>query len=188
MNISVCIDAVYNGKDFTESLKEIKGLGIKTFEFWGWWDNYFEMINMVKKELGLEISTFCTKFISLVDSSKRLEYIEGLKESISAAKKLNCKKLISQVGNDMGNSAEKQRRSLIDGLKECAQIVEKKDITLLIEPLNTLVDHKGYYLFSSDEAFEIIDRVNSPNIKVLFDIYHQQIMEGNLIKRISDNR
>ena len=58
---------------------------------------------------------------------------------------------------------------------------------LVIEPLNTYVDHAGYYLWSSDEAFQIVGEVNSPNIKVLFDIYHQQIMEGNIIPRIRKN-
>ncbi len=58
---------------------------------------------------------------------------------------------------------------------------------LVFEPLNTLVDHKGYYLYSSEEAFRIADQVNSPKVKVLYDIYHQQITEGHLIKRITKN-
>jgi len=188
MNISVCIDALYNGKDFIESMKEIKELGVKTFEFWCWWDkDNLDKINETKNQLGLEISAFCTKFVSLVDAAKREEYIDGLKESIEVAKLLGCKKLISQVGNDLGISREEQKNSLIEGLKACVPILKKESITLVIEPLNTLLDHKGYYLYSSDEAFEIIDGVGSPYVKVLFDIYHQQIMEGHLIKRISDN-
>jgi hydroxypyruvate isomerase len=187
MNISICVDAVYAGKDFFESLKEIKSLGVNTFEFWCWWDKDLDKVKQAKDDLGLEVSTFCTRFVSLVDASKRKDYIEGLQESIVAAKKLNCKKLISQVGNDLGISRDEQKKSLIDGLRECAPILEKEGITLMIEPLNTRVDHQGYYLAYSEEAFEIVQKVNSPYIKVLFDIYHQQIMEGNLIQRITDN-
>jgi len=187
MNISVCMDAVYAGKDFFESLKEIKKLGVNTFEFWSWWDKDLDKIKQVKDDLGLEVATFCTRFVSLVDASKRKDFIEGLQESIVAAKKLNCKKLIAQVGNDLGISRDEQMQNLIEGLCECAPILEKEDIILMIEPLNTHVDHQGYYLTSSQEAVEIIRKVNSPYVKVLFDIYHQQIMEGNLIQNITAN-
>lgn len=187
MNISVCIDAVFNGKDFFESMRTVKDLGIKAFEFWTWWDKDISELKSKKDELGLTISAFCTKFFSLVDASQHESYITGLKESIEVAKMLECKKLISQVGNDLGISREEQQKNIIKGLKACAPILEKEGITLVIEPLNTLVDHKGYYLFSSLEAFKIIDAVGSPNVKILFDIYHQQIMEGNLIKNITEN-
>lgn len=188
MNISVCLDAVYNGKDFIESMQEIKELGIKKFEFWSWWDKgNLNEIDKLKNQLSLEISAFCTRFVSLVDEHKRAEYIEGLKESIDTAKFLGCKKLITQVGNDLGTAREEQREALTEGLKACVPFLEKADISLLIEPLNILADHKGYYLYSSDEAFEVIDEVGSPYVKVLFDIYHQQVTEGNVIRRISDN-
>jgi hydroxypyruvate isomerase len=57
----------------------------------------------------------------------------------------------------------------------------------VLEPLNTLKDHRGYFLASSYEAFEIIEEVGSPAVKVLYDIYHQQITEGNLIPTITEN-
>jgi hydroxypyruvate isomerase len=141
MNISVCIDAVYSGKDFIQSMREIKGLGVRTFEFWGWWDRDIDSIKAAKDELGLEVSVFCTKPVSLVDASVRGEYLEGLQESITVAKKLNCKKLITLAGNDTGRPREEQKKNLIDGLRVCVPILEKEDITLVIEPLNILVDH-----------------------------------------------
>ena len=64
--------------------------------------------------------------------------------------------------------------------------LEKAGITLVVEPLNIRVDHKGYYLYSSDEAAEVIKEVDSSNVKMLFDIYHQQITEGDLIRRIRE--
>jgi len=60
-------------------------------------------------------------------------------------------------------------------------------ITLIVEPLNTLVNHKGYYLDHTQEAFEIMHEVGSPNVKILFDIYHVQIMDRNLISTIQAN-
>ena len=66
-------------------------------------------------------------------------------------------------------------------------ILEKYGIMLVIEPLNTLVDHKGYYLVTSDEGFDIIREVDSDNVKLLFDIYHQQVSEGNVISNMVNN-
>ena len=77
--------------------------------------------------------------------------------------------------------------SLVEGLREVAPLLEQSGITLVIEPLNERVNHPGYYLVRSDEAFQIIDEVNSNNIKVVFDIYHQQISEGDLIENIRKN-
>ncbi len=187
MKVSICVDALYFGKDIYKGLEEIKECGYDNFEIWCWWDKDIDRLIEVKKQLGMTLTACCTKFVSLVDPSQRDEYKKGLEASIKVAKKLECKKLISQVGNDTGKSREEQHRALVEGLKECVQMLEENDITLVVEPLNTRVDHEGYYLWSSDEAFQIIDEVGSPNVKVLYDIYHQQIMEGDLLRRIIPN-
>ena len=187
MKVSICVDAVYSGKDFIESLRKISSIGGKAFEFWTWWDKDLKAIKAAKEELDLEVVAFCTKFVSLVDPSTREEYISGLKESIEAAKFMGCKTLISQTGNDTGSPRDEQRQNIIDGLKECVPLLEETGITLVIEPLNIYVDHVGYYLFSSREGFEIVEAVGSKNVKLLFDFYHQQIMEGNLIRNSTGN-
>ena len=188
MKYSVCISSLFNGKDVYESLSKLKEIGINVFEFWVWWGVDLTPYRRAVDELGMEISCFCTKSSCLTDASLRKQYIEDLKLSIDMAKSFGVTKLISTVGNELsGISRSEQHKSIVDGLKESLPFIEDAGITLLVEPLNTLVDHKGYYLYSSDEAFEIHDEVNSPNVKVLFDIYHQQIMEGNLISRIVKN-
>lgn len=187
MKISICMDALYSDKDFVESLKEISLAGVKAFEFCRWWDKDLESIRQAKEELDLTAAACCTHFISLVDMSKRTDYLQGLQDSILAAKQIGCKKLISQVGNDLGISRDAQKKCLIEGLKACVPLLEKEGIQLVFEPLNTLVDHHRYYLSSSEKAFDIADDVGSPHVKVLYDIYHQQIIEGNLIQRITDN-
>ena len=187
MKVSICVDAVYRGKDFIESLKEISSIGGKAFEFWTWWDKDLKAIKAVKEELGLEVAAFCTKFVSLVDIGKREEYIIGLKESIEAAKFMGCKTLISQIGNDTGARREEQRQNIIEGLKLCVPLLEEAGITLVLEPLNIYVDHVGYYLYSSQEGFDIVEAIGSNKVRLLFDLYHQQIMEGNLITNSTNN-
>lgn len=188
MKLSVCIDALFRGMDFEESMRVVKSTGVDTIEFWSWWNKDLMGILKVKEELRLNISAICTKFVSLTDSEQLDEYINGLVESIKVAKMLGCKSLITQVGNELSDvSREDQHMSIVKGLQACTSLLEESDITLLVEPLNITVDHKGYYLYSSDEAFQIIEEVGSPKVKVLFDIYHQQITEGNLIQRITRN-
>lgn len=188
MKFSVCIGALFNGKDVEKSMEAIKGVGIDTIEFWSWWDQDLDTMLRVKERLDMNISAFCTRFISLTDETQRNAYISALKETIQVAKKMGAKSIVSQVGNELpGIPRAVQHESIVRGLKACVPILEAEGITLVYEPLNTLVDHKGYYLYSADEAFQICDEVGSSNVKVLYDIYHQQIMDGNIISRITSN-
>lgn len=185
MKFSPCLGMFYTDLPFVERMRKVKGQGFDAFEFWCWWEEDPAAISAEAKKLGLKVVACCTKFISLVNPKERPAYLEGLRESIAAAKKMNCSMLISQVGNERsGVAREEQRQSLIDGLKAAAPILAENDMTLVFEPLNLLVDHAGYFLARSDEAYEIWRKVGSPNVKMLFDIYHQQITEGNLIPNI----
>ena len=186
MKLSVCIDAVYMGKDIEEAIHSVKEMGIPAVEFWSWDDKDLDKLKKAKAETGIEIAAFCTGFISLVDETKRQEYIDFLIKTIAVEKELGCKTLISQTGADMGISREIQHASMVQGLKACVPYLEEAGITLVIEPLNIRVDHMGYYLSSSDEGAEIMKEVGSDNVKMLYDIYHQQITEGDLIRRIKE--
>lgn len=188
MKFSVNIEAVYSNKHFLIGMQEIKQIGFNAFEFWSWWDKDLHSILHMKKALGLQVSGIVTKFISLTDPSKRKEYVEGVKQTISIAKMLGCKTIISQVGQEIpGKLREEQHQSIVEGLKACVPFLRDSGIMLVIEPLNTLVDHKGYYLDNSKEGFQIVHDVGSPFVKVLYDIYHMQIMEGNIISTINKN-
>lgn len=187
MNISVCTDALLNKISTADAIKLLSKIGVKAFEFWSWWDKDIDTIGEAAEKYRLIPAAMCTKFVSLTAPEKRNEYIEGLDESIECAKKLGIKILISQTGDDIGTKRELQHESLTEGLKKAVPILEKAGITLAVEPLNTYIDHKGYYLYSSKEGFDIVDEVDSKNVKILYDIYHMQIMEGNIINTISKN-
>ena len=184
MKLSICIDSVMMGIDPALAIYKAHELGFTAVEFWEWEEKDIDAIVKAKEETGIEISTFCTACPNLVDENQREVYIEGLKRTIPVAKRLGCNRLISETGNEMNIERSIQHQSIIDGLKACVPILEKNDITLMIEPLNIRVDHAGYYLSSSDEAAKIVSDVGSNNIKMLFDIYHQQITEGDVIRRI----
>lgn len=188
LKLSVCVDAVLEGTPLVEATSLVKACGIDAFEFWCWWEKDLDELLAARDASDLAIATCCTKFISLVDPATRAEYLAGLEESLAAAKRINTSTLISQVGDFRpGVARREQHQSLVDGLKAAAPMLEAAGVTLVIEPLNELVDHAGYYLIRSDEAFEIVDEVGSNHVKVVFDIYHQQISEGHLIHNITKN-
>ncbi len=125
---------------------------------------------------------------ALVAPGSKERFLPALKESIAVAKKLGTDRLIATVGNEIaGLSRAAQHNNIVEALKAGAPLCEDAGITLVLEPLNVLVNHKGYFLSSSAEGFQIIDEVASPRVRLLFDIYHQQITEGNLIQNITAN-
>jgi len=179
------MDIFFPNVSFKNKIETIAKLGYKNYEFWTWWDKDINEIQDVTEANNMNLMTFCTKFVSLVDVTKRNEYLEGLNATIEVSKKLGNKVIISQVGDELvGLSRGAQKECLIEGLKAAAELLKGTDLVLAIEPLNLLYDHKGYFLARSDEAFDIVNAVGSKNVKILFDIYHQQITEGNIINNI----
>ncbi|CAM3365656.1 hydroxypyruvate isomerase family protein [Marinicrinis lubricantis] len=187
MKFSVCIDALFRHENLSleEQLKRVKESGYEAFEFWSWWDKDLHQIKELKQQLGLHIACFCTKFESLTDALRRPSYLQGLKDSIEAAQALGCSMLITQAGSLLpGVPRHELLESLVTGLKEADRLLEHSGITLVLEPLNTRVDHPGYALDSSLEALQVLDEVGSSRIKVLFDAYHQQVMGEDIISII----
>lgn len=124
----------------------------------------------------------------LVNPREREGFLRELAASIEAAHKVDCKRLVVLTGNELGGMPRsEQMTNAVSLLREAAPILERNGVTAVIEVLNTYVDHQGYFLYYVRDAAELVDRVGSPNVKILFDIYHVQIMEGNLIENIRMN-
>lgn len=108
-----------------------------------------------------------------------------LEKAIAYAKRISCGTLVFVPGNAIaGWSLERHRQEAVATLKYAAPLLEQAGITAVLEPLNSKIDHKGIYCDNSAEAFRIVEETASPNVKVLYDVYHMQIMEGNLIHTI----
>lgn len=188
MFFSPCISSLFSGKQVYECLRLIRDAGYERYEFWSWWDQDIDKIAAMQDELGLKLAAMCTRFIPLNDSVRLGEYHNGLEESLQVAQKLGCPVLITQVGQLIEyENRTLQQKSIINGLRFCEPLLEKYGTTLVIEPLNTKVDHQGYYLENASEAFHIVNAVGSRNVKVLYDIYHQYITEQSPLNEITDN-
>ena len=187
MKYSVCVDALFPQREFSDIYDRIKravDAGINTIEFWWWPYKDIDAAYKAVNDFGAEIHAFCVNETELTDKNVHDKYVQALKDTVETAKRLNCKNIICCAGNVVPElSAAQHHENIVEGLKRCASVAEQYGMTLLLEPLNAF-NHEGNYLCSSDEAVEIIDEVGSKNIKLLFDIYHQQISEGNIISRL----
>jgi hydroxypyruvate isomerase len=122
-----------------------------------------------------------------VNPSRVAEFQEGVGKAIEYATALGCKQVNCLAGiTPKDVSAEQARKTFIDNLKFAAPKLAAANIKLLIEPINTR-DIPGFFLTGTKQALAIMDEVGSPNLQLQYDIYHMQIMEGDLCPTIQRN-
>ena len=124
----------------------------------------------------------------LTSPSRRKEWLKRTDATFSFCKEAGIGAVIVCTGNVVpGKSRAAMRRSVLAGLKATAARAEKAGIDLFLEPLNDRVDHAGYFCTHSDEGAELCREVASPRMKLLFDCYHMQVMDGDLVSHIEAN-
>lgn len=195
MKKSICIETIFTEVPFEERFKLVKETGFEYIEFWSWEDKNIEKIKELCEKYNIKIASFSgDKAFSLINSNEKEKYIEYIKVSINTARYLNCSNLVihSNALGDGGIVMNDYRKvcdfdkfsTAYDILKALAPIAEKAQINLVLEALNTLVDHDGNYLSYTSDSAKLVRMINSDYIKLLYDIYHMQIMEGNIIDNI----
>jgi hydroxypyruvate isomerase len=181
----------------TERIEKAREYGFDAVEFASWKDIDMEAVKKKCDETGIAISNFTGIVENQVVVPENYEAcIKEFKDSLKAAKYLDCSNLVihvNTVNSDM--SVEPLPRQISDEEKDEAiykvvntivPIAEENDITLSLEPLNTLVDHAGYYFERSDKAFELVEKIDSEKFKLLYDIYHMYIMGEKIISILED--
>jgi hydroxypyruvate isomerase len=125
---------------------------------------------------------------SLVSPSDLEGFMRELNLCIDAAHQVKCNRLEVLTGNVVpGLSRVQQMDNCVAALEKAVPILEANGMTAVVELLNSNVDHPGYFLNLVEEGVEMISRIASPHVKLLFDIYHVQVMQGNIIQRIRDS-
>ena len=179
-----------------DALAKLNDLGYDAYEMFNWRDQ--KTLDTFLVEAPKYPNLACATLVSnkgvtasecgLVNPKERDQFLKEMEAAIAVANKFKCKRLVTLTGNDVpGMSGEAMMASAVAGLKAAAPMLENNGITAVIEVLNTYVDHPKYNLYRVGDAAKLIDAVGSPNVKILFDIYHVQIMEGNLIPLIRQN-
>jgi hydroxypyruvate isomerase len=167
--------------------RELRGMGYAAIEIWGRGPDFEEVVATAKRH-GLVLASMCGHN-SLGDGlnlRSNHERIEGeLRTSIELAAKHGVAGLICFSGNRQAHQPDSEAiAACADGLRRVAPFAEKHGINLNIELLNSKVDHPGYQCDHTDWGLAVCAQVKSERVKLLYDIYHMQIMEGDLIRTI----
>jgi hydroxypyruvate isomerase len=197
----VCIDLVYKGWDTLKAIDAVAAAGIPAIEFWGWRDKDIDAVAERARRHHLQIAAMSLDpAIRILDGDADAEFLRSITESLAVARRIGCRRLVVHVQPvPMGAGPSRfpdpsrdqalrmQRRNIAAALKKAAPLAEEAGVVLMLEPLNILVDHNGYCLSCSGDGAEVLREVGSAAVKLLFDIYHMQIGEGNLIGNITAN-
>ena len=169
---------------------EAARIGYAGVELWFHGEEFDELVAAAKQH-GLVVASMCGH-TSLTDGLNRPENHERieaeLRESADLAAELGIPALICFSGNrNAGQSDEDGLEATVAGLKRAAPYAERRGVNLNLELLNSRVDHPGYQADHTAWGAEVCRRVGSPRVRLLYDIYHMQIMEGDVIRTIGDN-
>ncbi len=190
MRTTIAVSPNWFPGSHVEKMEQIAAYGFRAFEnlgAGGWSDK--EAVRAKCQELGIRIGAIGAGGSiggwGPNDPAHHQRFVASVKRAIENAKKLGTKVLLGLTGRDRkGVSKDEQLDAAAKAGQLVAPMVEDAGMILVWEGLNVLVDHPGYFLIYSKDGAELIKRTDRPCIKFLFDIYHQQISEGNLINNI----
>jgi hydroxypyruvate isomerase len=187
---SACIEMLF--KDIwsvPDRIRAAKAAGLDAVEFWAWSNKKLDAVKAALDETGLPLAgILCEPITKITDPEMHGVFLDGVRASLAAAIKLGAPVMIAQAGDDRhGVPREAQHAALVKVFKEAADLLKGSGVVIAIEPLNDRVDHPGYYLTSTVEGLDIIDEVDRPEIKLLYDLYHSAVM-GEHIEDVLDGR
>lgn len=187
LKLSLNIEPVLTDMDFYDRIKVASELGFSAIEFWDSKVKDVKKLGRIASENNIKVS-MCT-INGIFDHTLDHPYpklLKAVNETIGLMKEMGCGSMIIFSGNAEGKS-DSQKNIIIENLKRLAEVADKEKVAINIEPLNSIVECKGHYLDSQYKGFEIVKCVNSPLVKMVYDVYHIQIMEGNIIDAIRRN-
>ena len=189
--LSIMLWTILRDQPFEERLEKVVEAGYHAVELIGehkkWSDDEWRRIMKKKESLGITFDATAGLQQGFADPKELDAFLAELKELITAARKLECPEIILLTGNHVeGLSREVQHNACIEALKRGADLAAAQNITLLLENIDPEENPK-YYLTSVAEGFEIVRQVAHPKVRFLYDFFHEQISEGNLIEKLEKN-
>ena len=194
--LSVMLWTVFRDMPFEQRLEKVAAAGYTNVELVGeyekWTDEEFERANAKRKELGITFD--CTAGIKhgLCNPAERDALLAEVRQALPIMERISCPSIILLSGNVVpGMTIEAQHQSCVDGLKAASALVEGRKING--EPVRVLLENidpeenPKYFLTSVARGLEIVKAVGHPQIQFLYDLFHEQISEGNLIEKLEKN-
>jgi len=189
--LSVMLWTVYRDLPFEQRLEKVAEAGYQAVElvdeYKSWSTEEFRRVSLKVRSLNIVFDTIAQVKSGIADPGGREAFLSDMNTLLPIAEKLECPAIIVLSGNRVeGLSHDAQHQSCVETLKRAGDIAGKRNVSLLLENIDPEENPK-YYLTSVAEGFEIVREVNHPRVKFLYDFYHEQISEGNLIKKLEKN-
>jgi hydroxypyruvate isomerase len=180
MKLSPCIEWMFadQHEDMADRVRAAKAAGYDCVEYHLWRDKNTDAVAAALQETGVSLTGFCVDpRRSIVDPEQHEEFLQAVAESLVAAKKLGNPPMIVASGfTREGVSSQKHFDAAASVLKRAAALAEDAGVMLVLEPLNDRVEHPGMYLVSTTLGLDLVEAVNSPKLRLLYDVYHSQVM------------
>jgi len=183
---------------YADKIRGAAALGYKAVEPLCWLGEDLEAARAATGETGCVISAILVQSADeaaadlirnehgIVHEDAREAFVRAIGETLAAALTIGCNTIVVTSGNERPDvPREAQRANIVEALRAALPVIDGSGVQLVLEPLNVIINHKGYYLTTSEECAGIVREVASPQVKMLYDVYHQQITEGNLIHNIN---
>lgn len=186
---AVNIETWFQSLPFAERLDAAADLGFSAVEFWGTGDKDLDALAARAQARGVLIAQFTAWGFrpGLNDPRNHDAFLAAVERAVEIAQLLGAPMATVVGGDDQpGMSLAQMHENIRVGLQRAAPLAEAGGLTLILEPMNIRVDHMGHCLYGSPAAVEICRAVNSPNVKLNWDLYHMQISEGDLCGRLAD--
>ena len=189
--LSVMLWTIYRKLPFDERIEKVAEAGYHAVElvneYEKWSPDDFRRASAKLRSLGIVVDAMAGVWTGIANPQAQEKFLADLTRFVPIAEQLECPGIIVLSGDRVeGLSREVHHQSCIEKLKRAAEIADKRNFTLLLENIDQ-EENPRYYLTSVAEGFEIIRQVNHPRVKFLYDFYHEQISEGNLIEKLEKN-
>lgn len=198
IDYAINIEPLFPGMDICEKIAKVSAAGFNAIEFWSWHDRDLEKIKRTCKEHNVKVRAFCgTGSYSLCDREHGKECVDWVKQSIVAAKKLDCDTLIVFPNHFTPNGCADFRdkysssaaiANITHALTCLVPLLEESKITILLEPLVNIGNDAGMSVTDTSVGADIVKAVGSDRVKLLCDVFHMQMMHGNLLRNIVENK
>lgn len=175
--------------NFLDRLRLAAELGFPAVEIWPYQNKDVPAVAAVCKELKLDIAQFTAWGFEpgMNNPANEEQCVKQIEEACQVAHQWSCPKMCVVAGNNQkGMTKEQMHAQVIKVLKRVAPIVEREKVMLILEPMNGRVDHPGHCLYGSEDAVKICRAVDSPMVKINWDLYHAHISEGDLCGHLKD--
>lgn len=197
MEYAVNIEMLYPGIPFSDRIRRVKETGFEAIEFWGWHDKDIDDIVRICQENDVRVKAIsATGGHSPCDREHQAECICWVEQTMKAAEKLGAKYIIMFPNHftKEGCADFRNKYTKADGITAITSLLmrlvpelEAAGITLLLEPLNNHGTDHGMSVTDTEEGAAIVRAVNSEHVRLLLDVFHMQLMHGNLWEHIREN-